>query len=285
MKKIIIYMLFVITCIFIGMSIPIIYTRLYYHFPKETSKENYNLFNSSSYSFYYNNLSKEEKEVYNEYINAFLNMNDKILLKERLTLKSERKVYEAITKDHPEIFYIPTRKCRLFLIDNKVDICEFEYPYTKEKIDELTPLFEDKINNIISKAKEYNTDYEKIKYIHDSLIDLGEYLETDSNFLELAESNDYQSIVSILTTGKTVCCGYTKLFQIIMNRLGYKTISLNDSSYIENNGHIWNAIYFENEWLYIDVTWDDNDYNQYLYFLNNYDTFYKTHTKITEIPS
>jgi len=285
MKKIIIYIFFVLTCIFIGMSIPIIYTRLYYHFPKEISQNSYNLFNKASYSFYYNNLNKDEKEVYNEYIKAFLNMNDKILLKKRLTLSSEKKVYEAVSKDHPEIFYIPSRNCRLFLIDNKIDICEFTYPYTKEEINNLTTLFEEKINNIISKAKNYNNDYEKIKYIHDSLIELGEYLEIDSNFLEIAESNDYQSIVSILTTGKTVCCGYTKLFQIIMNRLGYKTISLNDNEYTKDNGHIWNAVFYESEWLYIDVTWDDNEYDQYMYFLNNYDTFYQTHTKITEIPS
>ena len=262
---------------------PILYIRIEYRYPKSELPTNIYLYNKNTYLYHYNNLTEAEKEVYNEYVNAFLYLDKKVLLKNKLSVNSEYKVYEAIAHDHPDIYYMPKRKCRLSMITKKIDFCEFIYPYTKQEIDKFTSIFEDKINSIVIEANKLNNDYEKIKYVHDIIIDMADY---DDNTLtdKTYSSNDYQSIVSILTTGKSVCCGYTKLFQVILNRLNINATSFYDNDFIDNSsyGHIWNAVKLDNKWYYVDVTWDDNDIDKYYYFLNSKDEFYQTHTEIND---
>ncbi len=276
------YLIVLLAVILLSLAIPQVYIRLTYHYPKNDIPKNSYLYNDSTYIFHYYTLNDKEKNVYDEYVKAFLHLDKKILLKEKLTINEEKKVFEAISHDHPDIYYLPQRKCRYSSITKKIDFCEFIYPYTKEEIETYTPLFMEKINNIVSEAEKLDNDYEKVKYIHDVIIDIGEYDDSVKDD-DLKTINDYQSIVSILTTGKSVCSGYSKLFQLLANKLDINATSFYDNEYIsEGDGHIWNAVYVNNNWYYLDVTWDDNDFDRYIFFLNNYDTFYKTHTVINE---
>ena len=97
------------------------------------------------------------------------------------------------------------------------------------------------------------TDYDKIKIIHDYIIDNSVYDEQRANNLY----NDYQGEFSSniatgpLLQGHGICCGYTdamKLFLDKMNIPNYK---------ISSENHIWNLVYINNKWLHLDLTWDD----------------------------
>ena len=275
-------LLFVILC---NLFIPYTYIRLAYHYPKSGMPSNLYLYNDETFIFHYYTLTDKEKKVYNEYLQALLHLDKKILLAEKLTIDQERKVFEAISHDHPDIFYLPQRKCRYSLFTKKISFCEFDYPYTKEEIEYLAPLLNERIDAIVKEASKLANDYEKVKYVHDVIIDMAEYDYVNYNSNNtFKEFTDYQSVVSILLTGKSVCSGYSKLFQIIMNRLNIKATTFYDNEYIKEGetGHIWNAVYVNDNWYYVDVTWDDNNYDKYMYFLNTYDEFYQTHTVIDE---
>ena len=97
------------------------------------------------------------------------------------------------------------------------------------------------------------TDYDKIKIIHDYIIDNSVYDEQRANNLY----NDYQGEFSsniatgTLLQGHGICSGYTdamKLFLDKMNIPNYK---------ISSENHIWNLVYINNKWLHLDLTWDD----------------------------
>lgn len=97
------------------------------------------------------------------------------------------------------------------------------------------------------------TDYDKIKIIHDYIIDNSVYDEQRANNLY----NDYQGEFSSniatgpLLQGHGICSGYTdamKLFLDKMNIPNYK---------ISSENHIWNLVYINNKWLHLDLTWDD----------------------------
>lgn len=97
------------------------------------------------------------------------------------------------------------------------------------------------------------TDYDKIKIIHDYIIDNSVYDEQRANNLY----NDYQGEFSSniatgpLLQGHGICSGYTdamKLFLDKMNIPNYK---------ISSENHIWNLVYIDNKWLHLDLTWDD----------------------------
>ncbi len=123
-------------------------------------------------------------------------------------------------------------------------------------------LYNDSTINILNKKIDtvYNelitdnmTDYDKIKAIHDYIIDNSVYDEQRANNLY----NDYQGeFSSNIATGPLlqdhgICSGYTdamKLFLDKMNIPNYK---------ISSENHIWNLVYINNKWLHLDLTWDD----------------------------
>lgn len=123
-------------------------------------------------------------------------------------------------------------------------------------------LYNDSTINILNKKIDtvYNelitdnmTDYDKIKIIHDYIIDNSVYDEQRANNLY----NDYQGEFSSniatgpLLQGHGICSGYTdamKLFLDKMNIPNYK---------ISSENHIWNLVYIDNKWLHLDLTWDD----------------------------
>ena len=123
-------------------------------------------------------------------------------------------------------------------------------------------LYNDSTINILNKKIDtvYNelitdnmTDYDKIKAIHDYIIDNSVYDEQRANNLY----NDYQGEFSSniatgpLLQGHGICSGYTdamKLFLDKMNIPNYK---------ISSENHIWNLVYIDNKWLHLDLTWDD----------------------------
>ena len=97
------------------------------------------------------------------------------------------------------------------------------------------------------------SNYDKIKVFHDFVINNTVY--DDANTL-----NSYTAY-NLITTGKSICGGYSDIMAIYLDRLGiinYKITSEN---------HIWNLINLDGVWYHLDATWDDpvaSDGKQYL---------------------
>gem|GEM_PF-1156540 len=93
------------------------------------------------------------------------------------------------------------------------------------------------------------TDYLRQKKIHDMICEFFIY-----------EGGDYdQSVISgLLDYGifhrKTVCAGYAKAFQILCNAVGI------DSLIIVSDSHAWNFVLLEKNWFCVDCTYDSNLY-------------------------
>ena len=61
---------------------------------------------------------------------------------------------------------------------------------------------------------------------------------------------------------------------IFLNKFGIKNYKIATTPENENStGHIWNAVYINDKWLHLDITWDDpvaesgKDYLLHKYFL------------------
>lgn len=84
---------------------------------------------------------------------------------------------------------------------------------------------------------------EKILALHDYFIDHTRYeLENKTN-----SGNAYGAIIE----GSAQCAGYADAMAIALRRLGVTTYK------VASKKHVWNAIYLDNEWSQIDLTWDD----------------------------
>lgn len=113
--------------------------------------------------------------------------------------------------------------------------------YNNEDIDKLNK----GIDNIIT--EELNTDMsleDKLLKIHDYIINNTRYDVDKSN------DNSYNA-KGPLFSGKAVCSGYADLMAIFISKLGIKNYK------VASETHVWNALYINNEWVHIDLTWDD----------------------------
>ncbi len=111
------------------------------------------------------------------------------------------------------------------------------------------------INNIVDKViKEKITNSmptkEKIKVIHDYIIDNTEY-----DKLKYINKNDttYKSNTAygVLVQGYGTCNGYADAMAIFLNKMNI----INHK--ISNDEHIWNLVYLDGNWYHLDLTWDD----------------------------
>jgi len=141
--------------------------------------------------------------------------------------------------------------------------------YNEKEIIEIN-----KIVNQVIKDKITNSTptKEKIKIIHDYIIDNTEY---DKLKYENKEDTTYKSNTAygVLIEGYGTCNGYADAMAIFldkMNIINYK---------ISNDEHIWNLVYLDGKWYHLDLTWDDPisdmNINRDTYFLITTETLEK----------
>ena len=124
-----------------------------------------------------------------------------------------------------------------------------------KKIDELMPQL----------TSNYNSLETNIKNVHDYIINNARYdsARSDSNVLTYKSDTAYGPLFQ----GYAICGGYTDLMQLFLERLNVKNFR------VSSDNHIWNALYINNTWKHLDLTWDDpvasdgKDYLEYNYFL------------------
>lgn len=54
-----------------------------------------------------------------------------------------------------------------------------------------------------------------------------------------------------LFEGYAICSGYTDVMALVLDRLGLPNFK------VASETHVWNVVYIDNQWLHIDLTWDD----------------------------
>lgn len=91
---------------------------------------------------------------------------------------------------------------------------------------------------------------QKAKVAHDYIVKKVEY---DDNYLTNPENPFHQSAYSVFCDDHSVCAGYTKAFEMLMNGAGIDTIALLSTD------HAWNMIRINDSWYHTDCTWDDMD--------------------------
>jgi len=167
---------------------------------------------------------------------------------------------------------------------------KIEYIYSKEEINyldtevdklikELLTISDKDEKNDDSEDDNLSEDYDKIKIIHDYIINNTKY-DLDNN-KQIKSYNAYGTLKNHLAT----CNGYTDLMAIFLNKLGYENFKIATTN--ETTGHVWNVVKINNEWLHLDLTWDDpvssdgKDYLYHKYFLINTEGLMKADENIT----
>ena len=120
--------------------------------------------------------------------------------------------------------------------------------YTDEEIYTVNT----KIDNYISKNNfnKSNITKKDIEKIHDYILSITTY---DTNYKFTDQIVDSNKATGVLVNGVSLCSGYADTFAVILDKLGVPNFR------VSSEEHEWNAIYFNNRWYHIDLTWDDDE--------------------------
>lgn len=140
---------------------------------------------------------------------------------------------------------------KVYLACNENEENYLDESITQEDINKQLEELDKKADEILQGARGSN--YQKIQYIHNWLIDNINY---DTTYSKPNIRNIYGALIS----GEVVCEGYAKSFKYLMDKLEIPCIlvsgeAVNSEGKKEN--HMWNYVKINEIWYAIDVTWDD----------------------------
>ena len=217
---------------------------------------------------YYSMLDENEKDLYKQiYANAD-NLKQTFVPKQNITKNELEETIIAVYNDSPELFWIDTSYSYKYLISGKIAQVTLNYNSTADDIESSKYLFNQATNKIINEANNYNNNYDKEKFVHDYIL--------EKNIYDINNKLN-QSAYSALVNGKTVCAGYSRAFQYIMNKLNITTYYVTGKS--QGESHAWNIVKLGNGYYNIDLTWDDGKIITYNYFNKTDYEFSKTHER------
>lgn len=204
--------------------------------------------NNSVEEYYYDHLPEEFHEAYREIYVHLMKNEDSGALYSQIDVENFWKIYYAVLADHPEIFWIgPSAQIEESSLTGRVVNYYFETIVPTENRAEMQEQIEATANECIYSIPSDASEYEKIKFVYEYIIDI-----TDYN----AEGEANQSIQSVLLYHNSVCAGYSKAFQYILNRMGLFCTYI--TGRIESGGdHGWNMVRIGENYYYVDVTWGD----------------------------
>ena len=198
-----------------------------YHYEQITAQK------QEVYREIYQGLS-EQKEAFNVHCKSGTEAND---------------IFYAVLYDFPEIFWSDGEVVSTEYSDGYVTVKPEYNCSTKEK-ERKKEEIEKIAKEILEQAPTTDSEYEKIKYVYEYLVDHVEYVEG---------AQDKQNIYSSLVGRKSVCAGYAKATQYLLQQMDISCIYVTGEATSRDVTvpHAWNIVKCDGVYYYVDTTWAD----------------------------
>ena len=194
--------------------------------------------------FYYQQLTEEEQTVYRELLQGVNDMEECILVHAG---KGERpeKAYEYLLYDCPELFWC-IGSSQMTMYDTYTEFypeysCSLEERETRQN--EIDAAVTDCMAGIDASAGEYD----RIRYVFEYLVNTVDY---DEN------APDNQNIYSALVGTSSVCAGYSRAAQYLLDHMGIECIYVVGTAQGQE-AHAWNIVNCGGNYYQMDVTFGD----------------------------
>ena len=203
--------------------------------------------------FYHDQLSADEQDVYSQVYTAISSRQTDFYV-QAPNIECLDPIIDSVLNDHPEFFWLSGESAisgtsgpgsKHVVLSANVDL---------SMIDSQQALIDSEAGAYLSLITNEMSDYDKVRVAYEFVVNNNDYvLDSDQN----------QNIQSSMINHQSVCSGYAKEMQYLLNEAGIFCSYI--TGYVPgNNGspepHAWNLVLINGEYTFVDATWGDPYY-------------------------
>ncbi|MCR5251892.1 MAG: hypothetical protein K6E50_14930 [Lachnospiraceae bacterium] len=201
--------------------------------------------------YMYDMMDERLRPLYAEIL-LILNAHEKDILVSAEDAEDLQTAFLCLFQDHPELYWIDGYSYSRFGNAGNDLFFTFsgKYTYSAEECAKMKPQIENYVNLCLSGIPAGADTYDKVKHVYEYLIRTTEYQ---------IGSIDNQNILSVFLHGQSVCQGYAKALQYLLEELDIPCTMVVGKVH-GGEGHAWNLVNIDGAYYYVDATWGDAGY-------------------------
>ena len=211
----------------------------------EESEESTDKSDDSLY-YYYHWLDTEQKQLYMTILEGYQDLDTDIRLDtDKFQLVS---LVEMVLNDHPELFWIDASY--KYSVYPSYVVFHPEYTCDAAKKEQRMEEIDCAADEILNALSQETSDYSKIRLVFEYLIDTVSYNPN---------AEDNQNIFSSLVMKESVCAGYAKATQYLLQKAGIPCIYVT-GTITDGGSHAWNIVRCDGNYYQVDTTFGASSY-------------------------
>lgn len=197
--------------------------------------------------YYYQKLGEEDRQAYQEILQGVQEYVSEIYIHASDADRANG-LLQYVLKDFPEVFWCDgTATATSYEGDEPYTVLKPVYAYDEVARAAMQDEIEVSVSECLAGISAEDTEYQKILYVYEYIVNTVDY--------DL-DASDNQNIYSVFGNHRSVCAGYSKATQYLLERLGiFCTYVTGTTSGGQN--HAWNLVMCDGDYYYVDTTWGD----------------------------